>query len=78
MAALIALERAVPVLQMADSQDILLNNRMKTNAPLTALPHFLANVHTVAPSEEMRWKAEHIRARLTENLHIIKCRRLKD
>lgn len=29
-------------------------------------------------SSEMRWKAEHIRARLTENLHVTKCGKLKD
>lgn len=49
MATLVALGRAVPVLQMADSQDILLNSRMKINAPLTALPHFLVIAPTVAP-----------------------------
>lgn len=49
MATLVALGRAVPVLQIADSRDNLLNNRMKTNTPLTALPHFLVNVRTVAP-----------------------------
>lgn len=48
-ATLVALGRAVPVLQMAESQGILLKSRMKTNAPLIALPHFLVIAPTVAP-----------------------------
>lgn len=57
MATLLALGRAVPVLQITVSQEILLNNRIKTNAPLAALPHFLVIVHTVAPKRGNEMKS---------------------